>query len=35
MGARMLEELGDGRSAEVSRRYDRLARDLLERHGGR
>ena len=32
---RLVEELGDRRAAELFRRHDRLARDLLEEHGGR
>jgi len=30
-----VERLGDVRSAEILRRHDRLARDLIVRHGGR
>ncbi len=32
---RLVEELGDRRSAELAARHDRLARDLLAEHGGR
>jgi putative peptide modification system cyclase len=32
---RLVEELGDARAFELFRNHDRLARDLMERHGGR
>jgi TolB-like protein/class 3 adenylate cyclase len=31
---RLVSRLGDRRSAEIFRRHDRMARDLLDRHGG-
>ena len=31
----LVERLGDQRAAALIRRHDRLARDLLQRHGGR
>ncbi len=31
---RLVEQLGDQRAAELMRHHDRLARDLLHRHGG-
>src|SRR5947207_812603 len=32
---RLTETLGDRRAADIGARHDRLARDLLKRHGGR
>lgn len=31
----LVEQLGDAKSAELMRRHDRIARDLLQRHDGR